>query len=166
LAYVLNIRGLIRYILGEITEEEKSRKKHNARIAAMLKNLSENYLDRFPFLLYYDIFRKGYRRLRNEGKGFPTSYEVEVLKIIARELQYLVHTADHVYLGYYVTRRYSEEITKHFHISFRLGLTRNLGEMRYETLKNYQKHILRIVINYLKDEMRWKNEEYRALFVY
>jgi hypothetical protein len=164
--YVLNIRGLIRYILGELTEEEKYRKKHNTRIAAMLKNLSENYLDRFPFLLYYDIFRREYHRLHNEGKGFSRFYEVEVLKIIAHELQYLVHTADHVYLKYYLTRRYSEEIMQYFHRSFRLGLIGNLGELQYETLRDYQKHTLRIVMDYLKDEIKWKNEEYKALFVY
>jgi hypothetical protein len=164
--YVLNVRGLIRYILGEITEEEKSRKKHDKRIAAMLKNLSANYLERFPFLLYYDVFRREYHRLHNEGKGFPPFYEVEILKIIARELHYLVYTADHVYLRYYITRRYSEEITKYFHRSFRLGLIGNLGELQYETLRNYQKHTLRIVMDYLKDEIKWKNEEYKALFVY
>lgn len=164
--YVINIRGLIRYILGEIEEEEEFRKKHNARIAAMLKNLAENYLDRFPFLLYYDAFRQKYNRLHNERKGFPTFYEVEVLKIIALELQYLVHTADHVYLRYYVTRRYSEEITKYFHRWFRLGLIHNLGDLQYETLRNYQKHVLQIVIDYLKDEIKWKNEEYKTLFVY
>jgi hypothetical protein len=164
--YVMNIRGLIRYILGEIKEEQESRRKHNPRISAMLKNLAENYLDRFPFLLYYDAFRQEYRRLNNEEKGFPRLYEVEVLKVIARELQYLVHTADHEYLRYYVTRRYSEEITKYFHRSFRLGLIGNLGELKYETLRNYQKHILQLAIDYLEDEVKWKNEEYKALFVY
>jgi len=163
--YVLNVRGLIRYILGEITEEEKSRKKHDARIAAMLKNLSANYLEKFPFLLYYDGFRREYHRLHNEGKGFPSFYEVEILKIIARELHYLVHTSDHVYLRYYITRRYSEEITKYFHRSFKLGLIGNLGELQYETLKNYQNHTVRIVMDYLKDEIKWKKEEYEALFV-
>jgi hypothetical protein len=164
--YVLNVRGLIRYILGEITEEEKSQKKHDARIAAMLKNLSANYLERFPFLLYYDVFRLEYHRLHNEVKGFPRFYEVEILKIIARELHYLVHTADHVYLRYYITRRYSEEITKYFHRSFKLGLIGNLGELQYEILKNYQRHTVRIVMDYLKDEIKWKKEEYEALFVY
>ena len=164
--YVINIRGLIRYILGEIKEEEELGKKHNPRIAAMLKNLAENYLDRFPFLLYYDAFRQKYRLLHNERKGFPTFYEVEVLKMIALELQYLVHTADHVYLRYYVTRRYSEEITRHFHRWFRLGLISNLRGLQYETLRNYQKQILQIVIDYLKDEIKWKNEEYKTLFVY
>jgi hypothetical protein len=164
--YVLNIRGLIRYILGEVAEEEELGKKHDARIDAMLKNLAENYLDRFPFLLYYDAFRQKYHRLHNERKGFPTFYEVEVLKRIALELQYLVHTADHVYLRYYVTRRYSEEITRYFHRWFRLGLISNLHGLKYETLRSYQKQILQIVIDYLKDEIKWKSEEYKAIFVY
>jgi hypothetical protein len=41
----------------------------------------------------------------------------------------------------------------------------NLGELKYETLKNYQNHTVRIVIDYLKDEIKCKKEEYEALFV-
>jgi hypothetical protein len=68
---------------------------------------------------------------------------------------------DHVYLRYYVTRRYSEEITKYFHRWFRLGLIHNLGDLQYETLRNYQKHVLQIVIDYLKDEIKWKMKSIR-----
>jgi hypothetical protein len=54
-----------------MTEDEKSRKMHSAGIAAMLKKLSDNYLDRFPFMLDYDVLRREYHRLHIEGKGFP-----------------------------------------------------------------------------------------------
>jgi hypothetical protein len=162
--YVLNVRGLVRYVLGEIAIQNETGRKHNARIGAMLKNLSLHYTDRFPFLLHYDDFRQEYRRLEELGKR-TTLYEVEVLKVIASELQYLVHTADLEYLKYYVTQRYSEEITRYFYRSLQSGLIRNMGRLRYETLRDYEKNTLHVVMNYLKEEIKSKKQKYAALFV-
>jgi hypothetical protein len=163
--YVLNVRGLIRYILGEITIEKKEKRKHSARISAMLRNLAANHLERFPFLLCYDVFREEYHRLEGTRK-FPTLYEVEVLKRIAEELQYLVYAADLEYLKYYVTRRYSEEIMNYFIRSFQGGMIKNLGKLQYKTLKYYYTQTLRITTKYLKDELKRKEREYGRLFVY
>jgi hypothetical protein len=161
--YVLNVRGLVRYVLGEIAIENETGRKHNARIGAMLKNLSSHYPGRFPFLLHYDEFRQEYRRLEKSGKR-PVLYEVAVLKFVASELRYLAHTADMEYLNYYVTRRYSEEITKYFYRSLRGGLIGNMGGLQYETLRDYEKRTLRVIMDHLKGEMKSKKQRYAAMF--
>ncbi len=144
--YVLNINGLIRYMLGEIEEEQQKagRRKHNARVAAMLKNLSIHYPDRFPFLRHYEIFRQEYKRMEEEeeeeekeksGKRRPSFYEVKILKVIASELQYFVHTADLEYLRYYVTKRYSEMLTYYFTSSLKAGMIKNLGRYHIKSFR-------------------------------
>ena len=99
--------------------------------AAMLKNLSIHYPDTFPFLRHYEIFRQEYKRIEEEeereksGKRRPSFYEVEILKVIASELQYPVHTADLEYVRYYVTKRYSEMLTYYFTSSLKAGRIEN-----------------------------------------
>jgi hypothetical protein len=98
--YSLNIRGFIKYLLGEIELQKKPPHKiHNKRISKVLENLSHYYSEEFPFLMYYSEFRNEYDHLRVSAE-LPKYYEVELLKQIAQELQYQVDRAPIDFLKY------------------------------------------------------------------
>lgn len=99
----LDVRGLIKYLLGEI-ELEQNERAHNERIDKLLDNLSKNYEHDFPFLLYYTDFK---------GE-LPRNFLVKLLKDIAQELKGLVDISNFEHLMYHVARRYYFEIEQYF----------------------------------------------------
>jgi len=158
--FYLNIRGLIQYLLGEIEEK----KIHNKRVATVLENLSD-YPHEFPFLLFYSDFAKEHERLRASAE-IPKSYEVELLKKIAEELKYQVQWANEDFLKYWVTRRYSGEITYYFASAWRIGLFDiDDGNLRLplRKMREYQMANLQIMAEYLKSEHNNINNMYEDL---
>ncbi|PWU79748.1 MAG: hypothetical protein DLM72_15800 [Candidatus Nitrosopolaris wilkensis] len=158
--YSLNIRGFILYILGEIELQQEDHKIHNKRIEKVLQNLSEHHLRYFPFLMYYDEFKNAYETLALRGK-VQKKFQVELLKNIAQELRFQIHTADDGFLEYWVTKRYSEEITFYFIAASRLAgleyedledLDEFLTHLSLEKLIQYQKNNLQVMKEYLERE--------------
>lgn len=159
--YVLNVRGLVMYILGEIREEKSKKRIHNKRISNVLMNLSGRSKEKMPFLIYYETFRQMYKEL-TEIEKLPEYYEVEVLKKIAEELQYLVYTADIAVLKYWVTRRYSSEISYYITTASQtdlLGLPYNLSL----TIRDYQMENLYAMKKYLEDHLKEIDYRYGML---
>jgi hypothetical protein len=148
--YDLNIRGFILYVLGEINSENKGR-RHNKRISEILQYIQRFKGDKykFPFLRFYDDFREIYKQLEDD-KRLPKYYEVELLKKIALELQFLVHTADMELLNYWVTRRFSGEIT--YYLLAAEGLLSNFTDERISTTCDYQITNLQAMDRYLSNE--------------
>ena len=73
--YSPNIRTLITYLLTQIKSEnedtlsaDKKARIHNKRISNVLANLYINYVEGFPFLLYYSDFKNEYYRLKEYAK--------------------------------------------------------------------------------------------------
>jgi hypothetical protein len=150
--YLLNVRGLVLYILGEIRQEKSEKRAHNKRISNVLRNLSVRRKD-MPFLYYYEAFRKEYEKLVSVEK-LPEYYEVELIKKISEELQYIVYTADIALLQYWVTRRYSSEISYYLAAASLNGLlilTSSLSLLiRDYQMKNL--HAMKLyLVNHLKD---------------
>lgn len=150
--YLLNIRGLILYILGEIRQEKSGKRAHNQRISNVLRNLSVHRED-MPFLYYYEVFRQEYEKLVCIEK-LPEYYEIELIKKIAEELRYIVHTADIALLQYWVTRRYSSEISYYLVAASLSGLL-TLANSLSRSIRDYQMENLLAMrpylINHLKD---------------
>ena len=169
--YDLNIRGLILYILGEIELEENEllkgrehkHKIHNKRISKVLENLSDHKANEFVFLWRYHWFREQYNILKDK-ENLPNYYEVELLKKIARELQYLVYSADIKLLEYWVTRRYSGEITYYLIAADRGGLLQpQLSDDTGSLIRYYQLQNLYVINKYLVDEHKELDNAYDAL---
>jgi hypothetical protein len=172
----LNIRGLILYLLGEIAIEKQRKgnvdrkgRVHNKRIAKVLETLSECYPNEFPFLLYYKDFKKEYERLANFGKVLR-NYEIKLLKEIAEELQYQVHSASIDFLNYWVIRRFSEGITYYFthlvHIERGYeAYFREHQSIKYLSIAKVRDYILLnagIISKYLNSECRKIKKEYNS----
>jgi hypothetical protein len=159
--YSPNIRTLIEYLLSQIEYEsedthsaEKKARIHNKRISNILANLSVNYPEEFPFLLYYSDFQHEYDRLKEYAK-LPKYYEVELLKQIAQELRYQVDSADIDFLKYWVTRRYSGELSFYFISSMnsgRLDERKDLQYLSFEKIRDYILTCLDVMKQYLKIE--------------
>jgi len=116
--YYLNLRGLLLYTLGEMSleskEKGKRKRKHssyNNRISNVLENLSQNYQDSFPFLLYYSNYKKEFSRLYKLRKVKKSHYEVELIRSITLELQNQVSSAHIDQLKYWTNRRFNGGIT-------------------------------------------------------
>jgi hypothetical protein len=148
--YDLNIRGFILYVLGEINLENKGR-RHNKRISEILQYIQRFKADKykFPFLIFYTTFREIYKQLEDD-KRLPKYYEVELLKKIALELQFLVHTADMELLNYWVTRRFSGEIT--YYLLAAEGVLSNFTDERISAICDYQITNLQAMNRYLSNE--------------
>jgi hypothetical protein len=160
--YDLNVRGLILYILGEIRLEETDYKKiHNNRISKVLENLSSRKADEFVFLWCYRNFREQYKVLK-DIENLPNYYEVELLKKIARELQYLVYNADIKLLEYWVIRRYSGEITYYLIAAAREGLLHLSGDT-VSLIREYQLKNLYAMNRYLAEEHQELGNAYDSL---
>jgi hypothetical protein len=146
--YRLNIRGLILYILAEVELEKKNKGRRLSQINMVLQNLSKNFVDDFPFLLYYVDFK-------NEFKG--ESYYLPRLMIkIATELQYQVYSADIKFLMYWVMKRFSEEIIRHFITPIVWGLwnSENISPkiLTDDKLKKYELSTISLLADYLHKE--------------
>ncbi|MFL6409666.1 MAG: hypothetical protein ACJ71K_00290, partial [Nitrososphaeraceae archaeon] len=163
--YSLNIRGFIKYLLGEVELQKHTGKIHNKRISNVLENLSHYYAEEFPFLMYYSDFRNEYDHLRVSAE-LPKYYEVELLKQIAEELQYQVDRAPIDFLKYWVTRRYSGELTYYF---ISAGYSRMMDDIRhlhylsFKKIHDYQASCLYVMKQYLESEainIKRRYEEY------
>jgi hypothetical protein len=162
----LNIRGFILYLLGEIESQkqkkgnaEKKGRIHNIRITKVLENLSKYYTKEFPFLLYYDDFKNEYEQLA-ELQTVSTNFEIKLLKEIAEELQYQVHTASNDFLKYWVTQRFSGGITYYFTTRFSTEycvVDQTLKYLSFAKLKEYMLTNLSIISGYLGNEYREMN---------
>jgi hypothetical protein len=164
--YSLNIRGFIKYLLGEIELQKKPPHKiHNKRISKVLENLSHYYAEEFPFLMYYSEFRNEYDHLRVSAE-LPKYYEVELLKQIAEELQYQVDRATIDFLKYWVTRRYSGELTYYFISagwSRMMDDKKDLHYLSFKKIHDYQANCLYLMKQYLESEavnINMRYEEY------
>ena len=146
--YDLNIRGFILYILGEINLENKGRGRNN-RISEIL-HIQRFKADKYPFLRFYDAFREIYKQLEDK-EGLPKYYEVELLKKIALELQFLVHTADIELLNYWMTRRFSGETT--YYLVASEGLLPTFTE-EISTIGDYQVTNFQAMDRYLSNEKK------------
>jgi hypothetical protein len=114
----------------------------------------EEKSDEFPFLLYYSDFQNEYYRLK-EYATLPKYYEVELLKQIAQELRYQVDSADIDFLKYWVTRRYSGELSFYFISSMnsgRLDESKDLRYLSFEKIRYYILTCLDVMKQYLKFE--------------
>jgi hypothetical protein len=158
--YSPNIRMLIKYLLAQIKSEnedtlsaDKKARIHNKRISNVLANLSINYAEEFPFLLYYSDFQNEYERLKGYAK-LPKYYEVELLKQIAQELRYQADSADIDFLKYWVTRRYSGEQASILSPmnSGRLDEGKDLHYLSFEKIRHYILSCLDLMKQYLKFE--------------
>jgi hypothetical protein len=160
--FYLNVRGLLQYLLGEIELQNKEKKVHNKRITTVLENLSDNYPQEFPFLLYYSDFAKEFERLRAFAE-IPKGYEVELLKKIAEELKNQVEWAKEDFLNYWVTRRYSGEITYYFASAWRTGqfdIDDEHLHLPFRKMREYQMTNLQVMAEYLKSENDIVNNMY------
>jgi hypothetical protein len=152
--YSLNIRGFIKYLLGEIQLQKDTGKIHNKRISKVLENLSHYYTEEFPFLMYYGEFKNEYDHLRVSAE-LPKYYEVELLKQIAEELQYQVDRAPIDFLKYWVTRRYSGELTYYFISAGQSRMMddkRDLHHLSFKKIHDYQASCLYLMKQYLESE--------------
>jgi hypothetical protein len=161
--YSLNIRGLVKYLLGEIELQKIPPPKiHNKRISKVLENLSHYYAEEFPFLMYYSEFKNEYDHLRVSAE-LPKYYEVELLKQIAQELQYQVDRAPIDFLKYWVTRRYSGELTYYFISAGWSRVMDDKRDLRYLSFKkihDYQASCLYVMKQYLESEAVNINRRY------
>jgi hypothetical protein len=158
--YLLNVRGLVLYILGEIRQEKSEKRVHNKRISNVLRNLSVRRED-MPFLYYYEVFRKEYEKLASIEK-LPDYYEVELIKKITEELQYIVYTADIALLRYWVARRYSSEISYYIVAASLNGLLILTRELSL-SIRNYQMKNLLAMKSYMVDHLRDIEAQYDSL---
>jgi hypothetical protein len=155
--YSINTRGLIFYILGKIAEEnnEEHGRARNVQISNILENLSQNYKEGFPFLLHYREIKELYDKIvTEEGVTDYLYFQVKIIKKIALELQYHIDTISKKELDYYITKRYSDELTKRF-----------VGPIRYRSLvprleviippiiRKYLVYNLACMREYLRDEL-------------
>jgi hypothetical protein len=129
--YSLNIRGFIKYLLGEIELQKKPPHKiHNKRISKILENLSRYYTEEFPFLMYYSEFRNEYDHLRVSAEPID-------------------------FLKYWVTRRYSGELTYYFISAGRSRMMddeRDLHHLSFKKIHDYQASCLYLMKQYLESE--------------
>ena len=165
--YELNIRGLILYILGEIELEKNESRKHNNRISKVLQHLYEYKANKqkFPFLRFYENFRDKYKQIESKER-LPAYYEVKLLKKISLELQNLVRTADIDLLNYWVTRRFSGEITYYFIALRRTMLSSLLNREDVLFFADYQLRNLEVIMEYLVDEYKKVQTIYNDLSSY
>jgi hypothetical protein len=168
--YSPNIRTLIKYLLAQIRSEnedtlsaEKKARIHNKRTSNILANLSVSYPEEFPFLLHYFDFQNEYDRLKEHAK-LPKYYEVELLKQIAQELGYQVDSADIDFLKYWVTRRYSGELSFYFISSMRSGRLNDAGlsHLSFEKIRHYILSCLDLMKRYMMFEHSNIKGEYES----
>jgi hypothetical protein len=165
--YLPNLRGLLRVIVDGVQQHQvqkrkelKKRRTRNVQLSHMLSNLSEHFPNNFPFLLYYDDFKKVLKRKAQEEKNLELFSEVEALKRIALELQYQIGSADILFLRYWVTKRYIELVMDYFGYSFKAGLIKNIRDIPYAKLKDYLLRNIAIMIDYLESELEIRKAEY------
>ncbi len=173
--YFLNIRGLILYILGKTTlnknENEKknplnqkdvlrNREKFRKNISDVLSNLSENYSSNFPFLLYYKKFREILKDVMKNHQ-YLRYYDVDILITIAKELEHQIWLDDkytnlntnsnnNALINYWIAKRYSAEVT-HYLAYFSKYLKEDDKGGFLSILREYQKKMITIMLEYLKD---------------
>ena len=109
-----------------------------------MQNLSENYKDEFPFLIYYKEIKELYYKLATEkGISEYKYFHVQLIEQIAFELQHSLDTIDKEDLNYYIIKRYSEELTWYYMAPLKLSLLplptviREYYVFTQEFLKNY-----------------------------
>jgi hypothetical protein len=152
--YCFNIRTFILYILSQIEYDNEIGRSHDKRILDIVENLSENYLDEFPFLLYFGDFVKEYSRLEKELE-VPKNFIVNLLKEIAEGLKHDVHIFDTDLLKYSFTRRFCAGLMHYFAAKFRIvpmDVDESLKYFTLRKLKNYQLLCFDLMSRYLRTE--------------
>jgi hypothetical protein len=164
--YSLNIRGLILYVLGEVKSNEdyssKNRSKYRQNISKVLENLSQNYPSNFPFLFNYKRFKEIFKEV-TKSKNL-SSYEVEVLIIIAKELktQILIDESfsnSNLYsnndnlINFLITKRYFSELSHYFGYLSRF-LNDDMNNEFINIFRDYQKKMLILMEEYLEKEQQ------------
>ena len=174
--YILNIRGLILYILCKIANNEnenkkqniptqedssKNRKKYRKNISDVLANLSQNYPSNFPFLLHY----KKFKEIQDVTKNHYSRYhEVDILINIAKELKSQIwfdeqysnlnlNSNNDTFINYWIVKRYSSELA-HYLAYFFKDLKDDNNEEYLTIFREYQNKMLTIMLEYLKDEQK------------
>jgi hypothetical protein len=176
--YFLNTRGLILYILGKTTPNKnenknksslnqkevlRNREKYRKNISDVLSNLSENYSSNFPFLLYYKKFREILKDVMKNHQYFQY-YDVDILITIAEDLESQIWLDDkytnlnidsnnNALLNYWIVKRYSAEVT-HYLAYFCKYLKEDSKEEFLSMFREYQKKMITIMLEYLKDEQK------------
>jgi hypothetical protein len=113
--YSLNTRGLLLFLLATMKEEVKpGGRERNVEISQVLENLSKNFKEEFPFLMYYKDIMILYKQVPEQKKSQYAYFQIKCLKQIALELQSQIDTIDKEELDYYIIKRYSEESTRYF----------------------------------------------------
>ena len=172
--YFLNIRGLILYILGKITfsQNEKenpsnqknfltNKEKYRKNISNVLSNLSENYFSNFPFLLHYNRFKEILKDVM-QNRQYLRYYDVDILITIVKELEKQIWFDDrytnlniesnnNAWINYWIVKRYSAEVT-HYLAYFSKYLKEGDKEKFLCMFREYQKKMITIMLEYLKDE--------------
>lgn len=175
--YRLCIRSLLVYILSEIHfegEEKKKKEKrrekrrriaiHNRNIDNLLYNLSRNYVEEYPFLLYYKDLKRVFDILERSGYDNAKNFQVRALREIAEELRHFLDKSKIEELIYWVTKRYHDKI-EHFlwHntiSSLTIPLIENQALIDIDTCKKictYQSEIRAFLQRYQMDETEKEN---------
>jgi hypothetical protein len=174
--YFLNTRGLILYILGKIPPSQnenenapnqkeflRNREKYRKNISNVLSNLSENYSSNFPFLLYYKRFKEILKDVMQKYQ-YLRYYDVDILITIAKELKIQIWFDDkysnlnidsnnNAWINYWIVKRYSAEVT-HYLAYFSKYLNEDHKEEFLSMFREYQKKMITIMLEYLKDEQK------------
>lgn len=159
--YCLNIRGLLQYIVGEIHLENREEISHNRRIQKVVENISLNYRDQFPFLLFYQEFRN----LFNKTKTIKHEYdniEVRLIKEIASDVSNQLQSSDINFLKYYVIKKYSSRILFNTIELIKLELLEKNHDL-LNMINEYQLINLKYLKTYLDKEKNVIEEHYNSL---
>src|SRR5215208_5279813 len=171
--YSLNIRGLILYILAEIkNEDEVNSKRHNDKkriinynpqISRVIENLAKHYSRKFLFLYNYLEMRNLISKI-DASTNSEKYYEVKIIRKIAEELSHQIHF-DEMYsnldldsnnnnmINYWLTKRYFSEISYYFAYLYPF-LDDETKKEFIHLFRDYQKKMLTIMLEYLKDEQK------------
>ncbi len=179
--YRPNIRGLLLYIVIRINSKAKNGPKdnngriHDHIISNILRNLSANYFDDFPFLLHYKTeFEAKFDLLAKHGY-IPEKFFITLIKDIAEQLTNSLDKVSLEELTYQATRRFYNEIDYHFRSGIicedglatpskfeTLGLTPDLSVPVHQVMVGlYAKVIeyLCVIGSYIKEEEKKKFDD-------
>ena len=158
--YRLNIRGLVLYILAEIEFGKRHKGNRLNQMNMVLENLSKNFVEDFPFLLFYNDFKNALR-----GRSY---YLPRLISEVALELQYQVYSADNRFLMYWVIKRFSEDLMKNLITPIVWDLWKggnsagNLTNLD-DKLKKYQLRTISLLADYHRDEYNYAEADRKEL---
>jgi hypothetical protein len=142
--YHLNIRGLILYLVGEISLYGDT-SSTNQHIIQVLKNLSSKFHTEFPFLKEYNSLTELFLKINEKD------YSLQVLKQIAKNIKRIIGHNSYL-LEYIVMKNYFEEIT----LYLLSAMDERLLEEDANSLRKTQTYSLanlRRMETYLKEEL-------------